>query len=58
MSPTNFLILMVDQMSGCLLDEQMLSHLHAPNIKGLIAQGVKFENAYCASPLCTPYAPT
>lgn len=54
MSPTNFLILMVDQMSGCLLDEQMLSHLHAPNIKGLIAQGVKFENAYCASPLCTP----
>lgn len=54
MTPPNFLILMVDQMSGCMLDETMLQHLHAPHIKRLIAQGVKFENAYCASPLCTP----
>lgn len=54
MTQPNFLILMVDQMSGCMLDESMLQHLHAPHIKRLIAQGVKFENAYCASPLCTP----
>lgn len=54
MSQANFLILMVDQMTGCMLDEDMLQHIQAPNIKRLIAQGVKFENAYCASPLCTP----
>lgn len=54
MTQPNFLILMVDQMSGCMLDESMLQHLHTPHIKRLITQGVKFENAYCASPLCTP----
>lgn len=54
MTQPNFLILMVDQMTGCMLDEHMLKHLHAPHIKRLLEQGVKFENAYCASPLCTP----
>ncbi len=54
MTQANFLILMVDQMTGCMLDEPMLKQLHAPNIKRLLEQGVKFENAYCASPLCTP----
>ena len=54
MTQPNFLILMVDQMTGCMLDDDMLQYLHAPNIKRLISQGVKFEHAYCASPLCTP----
>lgn len=50
----NFLILMVDQMSGTLLDEGLIEHLHIPTIKRLMANGVLFKNAYCASPLCTP----
>jgi choline-sulfatase len=50
----NFLILMVDQMAGPLLDSDMIEHLHIPNMKKLIARGVKFNNCYTPSPLCTP----
>lgn len=52
--PNNFLILMVDQMTGALLDDDMINHLHIPNMRKLIDRGVKFDNTYCASPLCTP----
>ena len=50
----NFLILMVDQMSGPLLDSDMIDHLHIPNMRKLIDKGVKFNNCYTPSPLCTP----
>jgi choline-sulfatase len=48
------LIVMFDQMSGVLLDDDRIDVLHIPNIRHLIARGVKFDNAYSSSPLCTP----
>lgn len=54
MSQPNILILMVDQMTGTLLDDAMIDHLHIPNLRKLIDRGVKFDNAYTSSPLCTP----
>ena len=54
MSQPNILILMVDQMAGTLLDDDIIDSLHIPNIRKLIRSGVKFDNAYSSSPLCTP----
>lgn len=54
MQQPNFLILMVDQMTGPLLDDDMIDHLHIPNMRKLIDKGVKFNNCYTPSPLCTP----
>ena len=53
-NPPNILIFMVDQMAGTLLDDALIDHLHIPNMRRLIAQGVKFDKAYSSSPLCTP----
>jgi choline-sulfatase len=50
----NILIVMFDQMSGVLLDDDRIDALHIPNLRRLIARGVKFDNAYSSSPLCTP----
>jgi N-sulfoglucosamine sulfohydrolase len=50
----NFLILMSDNHSwnhlGCYGDEV----LQTPNIDKLAAEGVRFTNAFCSSPSCTP----
>ena len=54
MQNPNILIVMVDQMSGVLLDDDRIDSLRIPNIRRLIARGVKFDNAYSSSPLCTP----
>ncbi len=54
MSSPNVLIIMVDQMSGTLLDEPLLEYVHMPNIKKLMNRGTTFSNAYSSSPLCTP----
>ena len=54
MQKPNILIVMVDQMSGVLLDDDRIDSLRIPNIRRLIARGVKFDNAYSSSPLCTP----
>lgn len=54
MTQPNLLIFMVDQMTGTLFDDDMIDHLHIPNMRRLIDQGVKFDNAYSSSPLCTP----
>lgn len=54
MTQPNLLVLMVDQMAGTLLDDKLINHLHIPNLRKLIDRGVKFNNAYTSSPLCTP----
>ena len=50
----NFLILMVDQLTGTFWDDGPASFLHAPNLKALHARSVNFCNTYSPSPLCTP----
>ena len=50
----NILILMVDQLNGEFFPDGPADFLHAPNLKKLSESGVNFNNAYCASPLCSP----
>ena len=50
----NILILMVDQLTGTLFEDGPAGFLHAPNLKKLAAQSVRFANSYTASPLCAP----
>lgn len=35
-STPNFLVLMVDRMSGRLLDDDLIHHLHVPNLRRLV----------------------
>ena len=50
----NILILMADQLAPAFLPAYGHGIVKTPHIDGLAAQGVVFENAYCASPLCSP----
>lgn len=54
MTKPNILIFMVDQLNGTLFPDGPTEWLHAPNLKKLAAQSVRFENSYTASPLCAP----
>jgi choline-sulfatase len=54
MSRPNFLIFMVDQLAGTLFPDGPAPFLHAPNLAALAARSMRFEAAYCASPLCAP----
>jgi choline-sulfatase len=51
---SNILILMVDQLSGEFFTDGPTDFLHAPNLKKLAQRSTKFNNTYCASPLCSP----
>jgi len=53
-SRPNFLVLMVDQLAAGWLPVYGHGVVHAPNLSGLAAQSVRFEAAYCPSPLCAP----
>ena len=50
----NFLIFMVDQLSGTLFPDGPVDWLHAPNLRALARRSTRFRNAYAASPLCAP----
>ena len=50
----NILILMVDQLNGEFFADGPADFLHAPNLKKLAGESVRFNNTYCASPLCSP----
>ncbi|MBB5222158.1 choline-sulfatase [Amaricoccus macauensis] len=54
MSRPNFLIFMVDQLAGTLFPDGPAPFLHAPNLAALAARSMRFDAAYCASPLCAP----
>ncbi|MCB5198387.1 choline-sulfatase [Loktanella sp. TSTF-M6] len=54
MTHPNILIIMVDQLNGTLFPDGPAPWLHAPNLKRLAAQSVRFANCYTASPLCAP----
>ena len=50
----NILIIMVDQLAPKFLPAHGHGVVKTPNIDALAREGVVFENAYCASPLCSP----
>jgi choline-sulfatase len=50
----NILIVMADQLSPTFLPAYGHGIVKTPVIDALAAGGVVFENAYCASPLCSP----
>ena len=50
----DILVIMVDQLAPAFLPAYGHPIVKAPNIDALAAAGVVFDNAYCASPLCSP----
>jgi choline-sulfatase len=50
----NILIVMADQMAPAFLPIYGHPVVRAPNIQALARDGVAFDSAYCASPLCAP----
>jgi choline-sulfatase len=50
----NFLIVMVDQMTGTLFPDGPADFLHVPNLRALAARAARFAGNYTASPLCAP----
>ena len=52
--PPNILIVMADQMAPAFLPIHGHALVRAPNMQALAQDGVVFDSAYCASPLCAP----
>ena len=50
----NILLIITDQQSASAISCAGNEHLHTPAVDALAAQGVRFDNAYCTYPLCTP----
>jgi choline-sulfatase len=50
----NVLLLMVDQLAAAWLPAYGNAVAQAPHLTALAGEGVRFESAYCASPLCGP----
>jgi len=53
-SRPNLLYIMTDQQSASAMSCAGNPELHTPHMDRLAAEGVRFENAYCAFPLCLP----
>ena len=54
MTAPNFLIIMVDQLTGTLFPDGPVDWLHVPHLRALAARSTRFANCYTASPLCAP----
>ena len=54
MGRPNILFLCTDQQSNRALSCTGNPHLHTPHMDALAASGVRFEQAYCAAPVCGP----
>ncbi len=54
MAQKNILLITTDQQSATMLSCTGNSDLHTPNMDSLAANGVRFEKAYVAQPLCIP----
>ena len=52
--PTNVLFLFTDQHRLSAVGCYGETPCHTPNIDGLAAEGVRFENAYTVCPVCSP----
>ncbi|HYA74634.1 MAG TPA: choline-sulfatase [Roseiarcus sp.] len=52
--PPNILLVMVDQLAPAFLPIHGHKIVKAPHLEALARDGVVFERAYCASPLCSP----
>ncbi len=52
--PPNILLVMVDQLAPAFLPIHSHKVVKAPHLEALAGNGVVFERAYCASPLCSP----
>jgi choline-sulfatase len=50
----NFLILMVDQLTGTFWNDGPAEFLDVPHLRALHKRSVNFANTYSPSPLCTP----
>jgi choline-sulfatase len=50
----NIVLVMADQMAPAFLPIYGHAHVRAPNMQALARDGVVFDSAYCASPLCAP----
>ncbi|WP_020593088.1 choline-sulfatase [Kiloniella laminariae] len=53
-SKPNILIIMVDQLNGTFFPDGPADFLHAPHLRALAEQSLRFKNNYTASPLCAP----
>ena len=54
MSRPNILVLMADQLAAGWLPAYGHEVVQAPNLSALAEGGVRFDSAYCPSPLCAP----
>ena len=53
-TPPNILIVMADQLAAQFLPAYGHPVIKTPAIDALASEGIVFESAYCASPLCSP----
>src|ERR1700682_3283289 len=53
-APPNVLLVMADQLAAAHLPAYGNAAMYAPHLAALAREGVVFESAYCASPLCAP----
>lgn len=54
MSRMNILMILADQHNARLLGSADHDQVRTPNLDRLAGQGVRFANAYCQNPICTP----